>query len=672
MQDPNYGSFRGAVVDHGPQPGGNPHYDLFLQANGKRYRVPFNMESVADKEDAPPELQYFFDENYDNPVIARLRDLPDGLTLHSEGGPALDFVRGGVVDLDRFRTLPAGAPPENNEMAARLKRAAARAQNEAGQGAFIIAFGMGFPAGGGGAVPTHASAFQHYQGLHNVHMNQGNYFDQRNPQFFRENGPDQDGALFFFFADGTCTALFTKFQSQDKQTFSNGRPVHATAADAARDEVAAAPVFAAPLVAATAPAPTRFFFADPSPGPGEDDFHTPNDSDRLYDDPEYKQRLRSLVQPFHSPRLDSRTGAPRLRLADVVGVERSAAVERSGRIVFHACGDTGASEKGMIADETRVAGRMAADLRRGAPADRPVFFYHLGDVVYHFGEDEFYYDQFYEPFRTYDAPIFAIPGNHDGMVPRFDDVSLQAFYKHFCGERPTHADTAGGLARTTMTQPGVYFTLEAPFVSILGLYSNTLEGPGVISSQRGNSDPHRRFPLTDEQTDYLRKELSRLKPLREQNRTAVLLAVHHPPYSFDGTHGDSLDMLADIDAACRDAGLWPDAVLSGHAHLYQRIVRRVSVPGEPQPREIPYLIAGSGGHATTRPPRTGDIDLSRPYSPPGASHTLYKLLRVFGYLRVTVTDRTLGVQFYSTEKGQAGGGEPADSCTLDLRTHRVG
>ena len=29
--------------------------------------------------------------------------------------------------------------------------------------------------------------------------------------------------------------------------------------------------------------------------------------------------------------------------------------------------------------------------------------------------------------------------------------------------------------RSAMTQPGVYFTLDAPMVSIIGLYSNVLE-----------------------------------------------------------------------------------------------------------------------------------------------------------------------------------------------------
>ena len=44
---------------------------------------------------------------------------------------------------------------------------------------------------------------------------------------------------------------------------------------------------------------------------------------------------------------------------------------------------------------------------------------------------------------------------------------------------------AGSLHRTAMTQPGVYFTLDAPFVRIIGLFSNALEDPGVISSLGG-------------------------------------------------------------------------------------------------------------------------------------------------------------------------------------------
>ena len=81
-------------------------------------------------------------------------------------------------------------------------------------------------------------------------------------------------------------------------------------------------------------------------------------------------------------------------------------------------------------------------------------------------------------------------------------TTLTAFLRNFCAARPGPSPDAGTIVRTTMTQPGVYFTLDAPFVSIIGLYTNVLEGPGVISSQSGT------YPtVNDEQLAFLTAEL---------------------------------------------------------------------------------------------------------------------------------------------------------------------
>ena len=63
-----------------------------------------------------------------------------------------------------------------------------------------------------------------------------------------------------------------------------------------------------------------------------------------------------------------------------------------------------------------------------------------------------------------------------------------------------------------MIQPGVYFTLEAPFVRILGLYSNMLENPGVISSTPNPTKGGKpNFPqLADAQLDFLTAALTSL------------------------------------------------------------------------------------------------------------------------------------------------------------------
>ena len=53
----------------------------------------------------------------------------------------------------------------------------------------------------------------------------------------------------------------------------------------------------------------------------------------------------------------------------------------------------------QYAEEQSVAELMLKDFAAGLPAaSLPSFFFHLGDVVYYYGEQEYYYDQFYHPY----------------------------------------------------------------------------------------------------------------------------------------------------------------------------------------------------------------------------------------------------------------------------------
>ena len=143
------------------------------------------------------------------------------------------------------------------------------------------------------------------------------------------------------------------------------------------------------------------------------------------------------------------------------GAAKIAAIEQAGQIVFHAVGDTG-SVKGP-SSQSLVADKMVSDFTEDDPADEPSFFFHIGDVVYNFGESQYYYDQFYDPYREYPAPIIAIPGNHDGEIYAGDpQPTLDAFLRNFCSATPAHTPEAAALVRTSMIAPGVFFTLEAP------------------------------------------------------------------------------------------------------------------------------------------------------------------------------------------------------------------
>jgi hypothetical protein len=398
-------------------------------------------------------------------------------------------------------------------------------------------------------------------------------------------------------------------------------------------------------------------FAEAQASQDETSFKIENTSSAYYDSAYYKKHKQD-VQKVPPPRVSP----SRLDLADVLGTSLLNPIVASQQISFHAVGDTGAAKVNRsqkmataIRHEAGVADLMAEVVEQGGE-QAPAFFFHLGDIVYNFGEGQYYYDQFYEPFRDYDRPIFALAGNHDGMVfgssPDTPSVSsLTAYLRNFCAERPGPAEDAGGLMRSTMNQPGVYFTLDTPFVSIVGLYTNVLDGPGVLSTQGGH------YPeVGDEQLAFLEQELKRLKPQREAGERAVIVACHHPPASV-GEHSGSEGLEKDLDGAFEASGLYPDAVLSGHAHLYQRFTRKV------EGREIPYVVAGAGGFSET-PPRKAVSE--------GTTEGQYTLavdpIVHFGFLTVTVDMKTkrLTIVYRPSDQGVEG-----DSVTVDLEAGKL-
>jgi hypothetical protein len=356
-----------------------------------------------------------------------------------------------------------------------------------------------------------------------------------------------------------------------------------------------------------------------------------------------------------------------LSLAEVYGKHGPDVVktiQRSGQIVFHALGDSGASNSGKYPNELKVADQVTLDCESSPEKDRAAFLFHLGDIVYNFGEARYYYDQFYEPFRNYPAPILAIPGNHDSFVvpgTKPADLPLVTFQRNFCSKQPVLTTEVGSLHRTAMTQPGVYFTLDAPFVRIIGLFSNALEDPGVIS----NLD--KKWPVVSNvQTDFLRAQLQLIK--KQKYAGAVVLATHHPAFSYSpkstsggsgGNHGCSTVMLQQIDAICHDEGVYPHAFLSGHAHNYQRYTRIMDFGGKEI--DVPFIVCGDGGHnvntlvrakkgTTPVEPRSGD-NVQYLEGKGGVAKVKHLFLAKYddhnyGYLRVQVDKDYLKIGFH--------------------------
>jgi hypothetical protein len=417
-------------------------------------------------------------------------------------------------------------------------------------------------------------------------------------------------------------------------------------------------------------------FAQPVPTEDPLSFRIPHPSDRpAYDEIDVLNKQHKIFPlPFDAPR---GLPEPRLTLEAVFGgiagaspdaktaaAATRARIEKAGQIVFHAHGDCGSTKSVM--SQNLVVDKMIGDFQEADPIEIPQFQLMLGDVVYSFGEAKYYYDQFYEPYRDYPAPILAAAGNHDGMVsPLAHAKSLSAFLRNFCADAFVVTPEALGLSRTAQIQPGVFFTLEAPFVRIVVLYSNTLEDPGVIADGVVAGSK-----IGDSQLKFLKTALGRVK--QDKFTGALLFADHHPPYTY-GHHGWSAGMLSQIDDVCTETGVWPHAFLSGHAHNYQRFTRTRNQDGT----EIPYVVCGNGGHSPLqRLAKSGGQTMRAPQVVQKATARDDQVVienyddQNYGYLRVIATDTQLRIEFHPASDGR-GTKAPDDSVTVDLATRRL-
>ena len=413
------------------------------------------------------------------------------------------------------------------------------------------------------------------------------------------------------------------------------------------------------------PAP-GFAFANPQPSP--DDLNTTDPQDAYADDSSIP------ATPVTEPIPKSWKTPEEMSLGDILGAQAVQQIQSAGKIVFHSIGDTGGIKE--PSHQFAVADAMTKDVDEADYASgRPAFCYHLGDVVYYFGQERYYFDQFYDAYRDYDGPIFAIPGNHDGeMFPNEQaQYSLQAFYNNFCSKTPVKDPSAKGFSRTTMTQPGVYFTLNAPYAKIIGLYSNTGESTGVISDATTGTA----------QLDFLLAQLQEASSQRAPKNSspfALILAVHHPPFTLSTEQFPSPAMLSQIDAACQKAKIWPDIVLSGHAHLYERYTR--TLPSQytklanVNSFQIPYVVAGNGGYLQLSKTRLGKNDSDPQPGAPGTDGKGNPLTldvynnTTYGFLRLTVNPSSILLESLGVDES-SGQTSSIDTFTVDLTKHVV-
>jgi hypothetical protein len=255
------------------------------------------------------------------------------------------------------------------------------------------------------------------------------------------------------------------------------------------------------------------------------------------------------------------------------------AIANSGVMVCHTVGDTG-DYRGRQQDF--VADLMTADTQNLPEGKKPAFFYHLGDVVYFAGDVDKYGDNFYETYKDYPGFIVSIPGNHDCQPDDPQDgpvdpkkTPLDGWVQNFMSKDPSQAGSLKtGADRTQMDLPNVYWTLTTPLATFIGLFSNVGETEGEIHQ---------------DQIDWFKGELAAADP-----GLALIVAVHHPPFSGDVEHSGSSEVYNVLFDSFKAAKRYPNLILSGHVHNYQRFTNVVQ--GPKGPLQIPCVVAGAGGY----------------------------------------------------------------------------
>jgi uncharacterized protein YukJ len=193
----------------------SPHFQIHVRAAQVDYRIAVNVQS----QEAPSQVDYLSNPNYQPTHAADLLALPDGFrTLPSQpGGLALDFVRGNLFDPRQMVPLPAHKPGPENDLDDFVQDQTKQAQ--ADPQARVYAFGQRWGPEPG--RPDQAFHFQPGNGVHDIHMNQGN-----DAKFAGDNGIYQDGALFFSFPQANrWVAIFLAFQSQTWCTDQHGNAI---------------------------------------------------------------------------------------------------------------------------------------------------------------------------------------------------------------------------------------------------------------------------------------------------------------------------------------------------------------------------------------------------------------------------------------------------------------
>lgn len=224
-----YGVLKGQAIGR-LRDADDDHYQILITDGKTQHRIACNVKSSA--KNAPSSLLFQSLTSLPTKLTKALKDLKPGYTklASKPGGIAQDIVRGGIADKDKMVVVPPDAPGAQNDLKDILEAAVRDAMDD--RTATVYAFGAKW-----GPEKNKRDKYFHFlpgNGIHDIHMNQGN-----GKQFAKDNGIWQDGALMFQHSNGSWLAIYLAFQSQTFDTDDKGQPKGVAAAGTATKKSAA-------------------------------------------------------------------------------------------------------------------------------------------------------------------------------------------------------------------------------------------------------------------------------------------------------------------------------------------------------------------------------------------------------------------------------------------------
>lgn len=203
----SYGVLVGRAIDSRREAATSdtPHYQIHVKdKDDVDYRIAVNVKSQLP----PSDLLYLVDDDLRHPVTTTLESFGSGWHLLSRGagGANLDFIRGNLFDPAQMRPLPPDVPGANNDLSDHLDHYVHRAIKDPAAQLYLY----GERWGPEGTTRDKIFGFLPGNGVHDVHMNQGN-----SGRFRADDGVWQDGGMLIRFpGESRWVGIFLAFQSQ--------------------------------------------------------------------------------------------------------------------------------------------------------------------------------------------------------------------------------------------------------------------------------------------------------------------------------------------------------------------------------------------------------------------------------------------------------------------------